>query len=109
VGREKHEITTPAGDVVGTATRLALVSAQTGPRKLPNRNLELKVVATGEVYLSAGMPPRLLLQLQNRAFMRAFNANGCSADLLRAVPVYVNLLDTSLLGFGLYALRHQVS
>ncbi|RMG97670.1 MAG: glucokinase [Chloroflexi bacterium] len=52
-------------------------------------NLALKLLATGGIYLGGGIPPRILPQLQNSAFMRFFVNKGRFSALMAEIPVHV--------------------
>lgn len=62
-------------------------------------NLAVKVLATGGVYLSGGIPPRIAPALADGRFMAAFTRKGRLADLLARIPVrLVTYPDLALLG-----------
>ncbi len=62
-------------------------------------NLALKFLATGGVYLGGGIAPKILIKLEQPAFMRAFTGKARMSDLLQSIPVKVILNDkTALLG-----------
>jgi glucokinase len=69
-------------------------------------NLALKVLATGGVYLTGGIPPRILPFLNKGRFMKAFRYKGRMSDLVAQMPVYVVLNSrVALLGVVCYGLE----
>ncbi|MDI6776743.1 MAG: glucokinase [Syntrophales bacterium] len=68
-------------------------------------NLALKALATGGVYLTGGIPPRILPFLDKGRFMKAFRHKGRMSDLVARMPVYVVLNSgVALLGAACYGL-----
>ncbi len=62
-------------------------------------NLALKVMATGGIFLSGGISPKILSKLTGPLFMRAFLEKGRLRPLLEGIPVQVITNDKSgLLG-----------
>jgi glucokinase len=62
-------------------------------------NLALKTMATGGIFLSGGISPKILSKLAGPAFMDAFRAKGRLRPLLEAIPVQVVTNDKAgLLG-----------
>jgi glucokinase len=68
-------------------------------------NLALKIGATGGLYVGGGIPPRILSNLKEGAFLKAFLSKEKYADYMSRIPVKVILNpDSALLGAAQYAL-----
>jgi len=71
-------------------------------------NLALTVVATGGVYLSGGIAPRIVDRLKSGPFLTAFRDKGRMSELLSRIPVYVILNPSvALLGAAAFAARME--
>ncbi len=67
-------------------------------------NLALRALATGGIYLSGGIAPKILAKLREGPFMEGFLAKGRFSAFLATVPVYVMLSeDIGLLGASVLA------
>lgn len=73
-------------------------------------NLALKFMALGGVYLGGGIAPKIITQLQEGIFMRAFTDKGRFTQLLNTIPVYV-ILDpkAGLWGIARYTIHQAYS
>jgi glucokinase len=58
-------------------------------------NLALKFMATGGIFVTGGLPPRILPFLVLGGFMEAFRRKGRMSELVAHLPVHV-VLDTSV-------------
>jgi glucokinase len=69
-------------------------------------NLALTVLATGGVYISGGIPPRILAAAsgEGRIFMSAFQAKGRLSPLLSHMPVHIITESVALLGATIHGL-----
>jgi glucokinase len=71
-------------------------------------NLALKLMATGGLYIAGGIAPKILPQLQDGTFIKAFLAKGRMQGLLECIPVRVVLNDMAALhGAAVYAASHN--
>jgi glucokinase len=67
-------------------------------------NLALKIMATGGLYIAGGIAPKILPQLRDGTFIKAFCAKGRMQGLLERIPVRVVLNDEAALqGAAMYA------
>jgi glucokinase len=69
-------------------------------------NMALKVLASGGIYISGGISPRILPFFESDDFMRAFKNKGRFADMLADIPVYI-VLDPNIgiMGSAAYGFR----
>lgn len=69
-------------------------------------NLALKFLAVDGIYLAGGIPPKILSKLQDGAFLDSFCAKGRFSDLMKSIPVFVNLNSHTAL-YGAASLAAQ--
>ena len=68
-----------------------------------------KVLATGGVYVTGGIAPRIVQRLTSGAFMDAFRAKGRLSEVVERMPVRVILTgDVALYGAAAVAARQFV-
>jgi glucokinase len=69
-------------------------------------NLALTVLATGGVYVTGGIAPRIVERLRSGGFMDAFRAKGRLSEVVERMPVRVVLTsDVALYGAAAVAAR----
>jgi glucokinase len=67
-------------------------------------NVALKLMATGGVYVSGGIAPKIIQKLTDSTFMDAFVAKGRLQPLLQEIPVRIVMNDkAALLGAARFA------
>jgi len=68
-------------------------------------NLALKVLANGGIYLGGGIPPRIITNLKQPAFLEAMRSKGRFREMLTDIPVQVILnAKAGLLGAAAFGL-----
>lgn len=73
-------------------------------------NLALRSLAIGGIYLGGGIVPKLLHQLQEGKFLKAFYDKGRFRKLLTSIPIYVILEEhTALIGAARLASGYPMS
>jgi glucokinase len=71
-------------------------------------NVALRFLATGGVYLSGGIAPRIRPKLQEPGFMQAFQDKGRMTSLMQSIPVHIVINDrVGLLGAAHYAWKNH--
>jgi len=73
------------------------------------RNLALKVLATGGIYIAGGIAKNTLTLLENPTFMRAFTNRDRFSDLMKRIPIRVITTNAALIGAATHALEKSAS
>jgi glucokinase len=81
-------------------TFVAILGAEAG-------NLALKVLATGGVYVGAGIPRRMLAALKAGGFLKAFEAKGRMREIMSRMPVNVIMSRAALMGAAYVGLEME--
>ena len=67
-------------------------------------NLALKLMATGGLYIAGGIAPKIIEQIKDGTFIKAFHAKGRMQVLMERIPVQVVLnRDVALQGAAVFA------
>jgi glucokinase len=71
-------------------------------------NVAMKFMATSGVYISGGIVPELVADLNHELFVRSFSNFGRLKDLLESIPIKIILnKQTALIGAAFYGVHHQ--
>lgn len=68
-------------------------------------NLALKVLATGGVYITGGIPLHILPAMRGARFLESFRKKGRFSELMARIPVHVIVSRVGLTGAAAYGLR----
>jgi hypothetical protein len=88
-------------------------STWTVTNEIPPGHIRSRAVAIatavkwGAIFPAGGLPPLLVRQLRDGAFMHAFTAKERSANMLNAVPAHVIMVNSGFPGTALYGLRQM--
>jgi glucokinase len=77
-------------------TFVSILAAEAG-------NMAVKLLATGGVYLSGGLPLHVLPALERGRFVEVFRNKGRFSELMSRIPIHVVLHRTALTGAARYA------
>jgi glucokinase len=69
------------------------------------KDIALKVLVTGGIYLAGGVPLHMLSVLRGPNFMESFKRKGRFVELMKQIPVHIVLTRAALLGAAVYGLE----
>lgn len=68
-------------------------------------NLALKVLATGGVYITGGIPLHILPAMRGTRFLESFRKKGRFSEMMERIPVHIIVSHVGLAGAAAYGLR----
>ena len=68
-------------------------------------NLALKVLATGGIYVTGGIPLHILPALRGPRFLQSFRRKGRFSELMDRIPVHLIVSHVGLTGAAAFGLR----